>query len=121
MFAAVSGAGLAADILIFLGLMRIGLPALLANAISASCAVTWVYFASINRIFRYQGEFLIALFFAYVVYQVAAIAAASGAVELLTRGEMRPLAAKLVILPITFTANYVFMASLTRRGRSRQN
>lgn len=121
MFAAVSGAGLAADILIFLGLIKLGLPALFANAISATCAVTWVYFASVKRIFRYQGDFLIALFFAYVAYQVGAIAAASGAVELLARTEMRPLTAKLVILPITFTANYVFMAWLTRRGRSRPN
>jgi hypothetical protein len=121
MFAAVSGSGLAADILIFLGLIKIGLPALLANAISATCAVTWVYFASVKRIFSYKGDFLITLFFAYVAYQVAAIAAASGAVELLARTEMRPLTAKLVILPITFTANYAFMAWLTRRGRSRPN
>jgi hypothetical protein len=119
MFAAVSGAGLAGDILIFLGLIEIGLPPLVANALSATCAVTWVYFASVKRIFRYRGEFLIVLFFAYVAYQVAAIAAASGTVEFLARTGMRPLTAKLVILPVTFGANYAFMAWLTRSGRSR--
>ncbi len=119
MFAAVSGAGLAADILIFLGLIELGLSALLANAISATCAVTWVYFASVKRIFSYRGQFLVRLFVAYLIYQALAVLAASGAVELLASTVLSPLAAKLMILPITFTANYAFMAWLTRQGVGR--
>ena len=120
-FAAISGAGLAADILIFLALMTIGLSALLANLISATCAVSWVYFASVKRVFSYRGEFLASLFLGYLVYQAIAIAVASSAVELLVNSALPPLAAKLVILPLTFVSNYAFMAWLTRRGGSGSN
>ena len=121
LFALVSGAGLAADILIFLVLVESGVSVLAANAVSATCAVTWVYFASVKRIFSYRGTFLLGLFFAYLIYQAAAVAAASGLVGLLAASFMPPLAAKLAIVPVTFGANYLFMAWLTRRGRAPEN
>jgi hypothetical protein len=88
-----------------------------ANAISATCAVVFVFFASVHRIFRYAGGFLAGLFLAYLTYQVAAVAAASAAVGYLVEQELAPALAKLVTIPVTFAANYLFMTLLTRAGR----
>lgn len=118
-FAFVSGMGLALDIIIFVVLTGLGTAPFAANAISGACAVTFVYFASVRRIFLYRGSFLFGLFLAYLLYQVVGVTAASLAVAYLAKTLLSPLAAKLVILPITFSANYMFMSLLTWKGRQR--
>jgi putative flippase GtrA len=115
-FGLVSAAGLALDLGLFLALMGLGAAPGPANAVSAAAAVTFVYFVSVRRIFSYSGDFLLALFAAYVAYQVAGVAAASLAVAWLAENHLPALAAKLAILPVTFSANYLFMAFLTRRA-----
>lgn len=114
-FGAVSGVGLALDVGLFLILIRAGLAPTIANLISATSAVTFVYFASVYRVFSYEGQFLLPLFGAYLGYQAAAVTAASLAVGYLSRQWMPPPLAKLAILPLTFSANFLFMAFLTRR------
>lgn len=114
-FGAISGIGLALDFGIFTLLVYAGLPSGWANAISATCAVTFVYFASVSRVFSYHGRFLLPLFMAYLGYQVVAVAAASFAVGYLAQVMPSPLLAKLAILPVTFSANFLFMYALTRR------
>lgn len=114
-FGLVSGIGLALDYGLFLLLVESGLRAGWANLISAGVAVTFVYFVSVRRIFAYQGRFLLGLFAAYVGYQVAAVAAASWAVDWLVASvRLAPVWAKAAILPFTFGANFLFMSWLTR-------
>jgi putative flippase GtrA len=112
-FALVSGTGLVLDTAVFLALVRLGLLAGYANLISASMAVTFVYFVSTKRVFEYAGRFLLGLFLIYCVYQVLAVSAASWTVGALVAAGFVPLLAKVLILPVTFLANYLFMAFLT--------
>ncbi len=79
--------------------------------------MTFVYFASVRRIFSYGGRFLFGLFLAYLAYQAVGVTAASLAVAALSAELVSPAISKLLILPITFSANYLFMSLLTRRGR----
>jgi putative flippase GtrA len=115
-FALVSGAGLAIDVGLFLGLTLAGVRAGYANFISASVAVTFVYFVSTKRVFDYRGRFLVPLFALYLAYQAIAVLAASWAVDFIVLQGAPPLLSKLLILPITFATNYLFMDFLTRRG-----
>lgn len=113
-FGITSGVGLAIDVGIFIALTASQLPSGLANFISATCGVTFVYFASVRRIFSYRGEKLFVLFVAYLAYQAAAVTGASWAVAILAE-IMLPILAKLLILPVTFSANFIFMHFLTRQ------
>jgi putative flippase GtrA len=113
-FALVSGTGLAIDVGLFLVLVHLGLRAGYANLISATVAVTFVYFVSTRNIFNYAGRFLLPLFLLYLGYQVVAVSAASWAVDLIVALGILPVLAKALILPITFSANYLFLDYLTR-------
>lgn len=115
-FALVSGTGLILDVGLFLVLAQTGWRAGIANFISATAAVTFVYFVSVKRVFAYRGKFLLTLFCLYLVYQIAAVALASYAVDSIVAYGAAPVLAKALILPITFSANYLFMAYITRQG-----
>ena len=115
-FAVTSGLGLGLDVGVFAALTAFGVAPGVANLISAACGVTFVYFASVRRVFSYEGERLLSLFALYVAYQVAAVAGASWAVAELAR-LIWPLAAKIAILPVTFSANFLFMQFITRSRR----
>jgi len=114
-FAAASGAGLGIDFAAFLLLLGAGAAPVPAQALSGFAAVSFVYFSSVHRVFGYSGRFLLGLFAVYLVYQAASVAAAAFAVGALIGHGFAPVAAKLLILPVTFPANYLFMALLTRR------
>jgi putative flippase GtrA len=116
-FALVSGIGLGIDFVIFLLLMAGGFAPFTANIVSGACAVTFVYFASVRKIFSYAGRFLLGLFLAYLAYQAAGVTLASLAVGYLAT-LTSPVLAKILILPVTFGANYLFMLLLTRSGRN---
>ena len=113
-FAFLSGIGLVIDLAIFASLVHFGVRPGYANLVSASLAVAFVYFSSAKRIFEYHGEFLLLLFLFYAAYQVAAVLAASFAVDRLAMAGFKPIIAKLLILPVTFTANYLSMSVLLR-------
>ncbi len=116
-FALVSGIGLALDFGLFVALIGMSASPFAANAVSATCAVTFVYLASVRRIFSYQGRFLVRMFLAYLIYQALGVTAASLAVSWLSASYLSPGLSKLAILPVTFSANYLFMALLTRDRR----
>lgn len=118
LFATASGVGLGIDFLLFLALLAAGASAGFANLLSGTAAVTFVYFASVRRIFRYRGRFLLGLFGAYLAYQSAGVSLASWAVAAIAAYQA-PLLAKLIILPVTFPANYLFMSLLTARSETR--
>lgn len=112
-FAGVSGAGLCLDYAVYTLLCTSGLDAGVANLVSAACGVTFVFVVSSRRVFASSGHFLLGLFAAYALYQVAAISLASYAVHgatALLGG--RFLLGKTVVLPFSFTANYLFMSWL---------
>ena len=111
-FAIVSGSGLALDLAIFLVLVR-WIPAFAANIVSSSAAVTFVYFVSVRRVFRYHGRFILAMFASYALYQLCGILAGSWAVSALVHADVAPGLAKIAILPVTFGCNYLFMWWLT--------
>jgi hypothetical protein len=113
-FSILSAVGLTIDIAIFSLLVHFGLRPGYANLISAGLAVTFVYFSSAKKVFQYHGRFLVLLFLIYVLYQVVAVLAASFAVDRLAIAGFRPIIAKLLILPVTFTANYFSMSFLLR-------
>jgi hypothetical protein len=119
LFAAASGAGLAIDFLLFLALLTGGATPGYANLLSGTAAVSFVYFASVRRIFSYRGRFLLGLFAAYLAYQAAGVRLASWAVAALAMLQVPPLLAKLIILPVTFPANYLFMSLLAARREAR--
>lgn len=119
LFAAASGTALAIDFLLFLAFLAGGTTAGYANLLSGTAAVSFVYFASVRRIFAYRGRFLLGLFVAYLAYQSAGVGLASWAVASLAAAQVPPLLAKLMILPVTFPANYAFMSLLTARREAR--
>ena len=114
-FAIVSGGGLAIDFCLFIVLIRCGLSATAANIVSASAATAFVYFMSVSRIFSYHSRFVFRLFAAYGIYQIIAILLASCIVGELARDISPPVLAKLAVLPVTFSANFLMMSWLTRR------
>ena len=115
-FGAISGVGLALDFVVFIILTALGWGAASANLISATCGVSFVYFAATRKVFDYRGGFLLPLFLIYLAYQAVAISAASWAVGAIAGLGAAPVAAKLLVLPLTFCSNYVFMHFLTRRS-----
>jgi hypothetical protein len=80
-----------------------------------------VFVVSARRIFESSEHFLLGLFAVYAAYQVAAVSAASWAVGALDAAlDGRYLLAKTLVLPFTFTANYLFMSWLfAARARGR--
>jgi putative flippase GtrA len=109
----VSGTGLALDLSLFLTLVHSGASAFVANALSSAAALTFVYLASVRRVFRYHGQFAVELFAAYVLYHLCGTAIVSAAISELVRLGVAPALAKIAILPATFGANYLFMSWLT--------
>lgn len=113
-FGGVSALGLAVDVLVFLVLTANAVGPLLANLLSAGLAVTWVFFASVRHVFGYQGTALWSRYLLYGLYQVVAVIAASVLIDWLFHATTLPaLVCKVVILPVTFTANYLVMRWLT--------
>jgi putative flippase GtrA len=113
-FAGVSGAGLCLDYAVYTVGCTSGLDAGVANLVSAACGVTFVFAVSARRIFASSDErFLLGLFLAYALYQLAAISLASWAVHGATALlDGRFLLAKTLVLPFSFSANYAFMSWL---------
>jgi putative flippase GtrA len=113
-FAGVSGAGLCLDYAVYSLLCASGVAAGWANLVSASLGVTFVFVVSARRIFAASDEhFMLGLFAVYALYQVCAVSAASwlvGEATHLLDGQF--LLGKTLVLPLSFTANYLFMSWL---------
>ena len=115
-FGATSGLGLAMDIALFAALIASGVDPFRANLASAGCAVLFVFFVSVRRIFRFRGSFLLSRFVIYAAWQVAMVAAASAAVGHVSL-TVPAVVAKMATIPFTFGANYFFMSVITRESR----
>ena len=119
-FGGTSGIGLAIDVLLFVQLLRLDLSPAAASRCSSAAAVTFVYFASVRRIFVYEGRFVIGLFALYFAYQTVGVLLAAAGVGALAATGLAPLVAKLIILPLTFPANYLAFSFITARREGRQ-
>lgn len=128
-FTLLSGIGWTIDVGLTLGLVTIGLPVAIANAVGAATAVSFVYATALRHVFqsrpsRFPG---FGRFARYLVYQVFAIAAASALIGALAEGlslvfvaataTQSAAAAKVVVTPLTLYSNYVFMSWLVE-GRA---
>lgn len=110
-FALGSGAGLAADLLTFSALVLVGVPPIVANLVSTAVATTIVYllvtrytFSAVRRARTYL------LFFGWYA---ALSVVVSVLIEALSHGDRGwALALKLLSVPCTFTANYLFSTFL---------
>jgi putative flippase GtrA len=112
-FAGVSGAGLCLDYAVYSLLCASGVPAGWANLVSAGLGVTFVFCVSARKIFESSDRFLLGLFAIYALYQVIAVSAASwlvGEATHLLDGQY--ILGKTLILPLSFTSNYLFMSWL---------
>ena len=112
-FGLVSGLGLALDVALFLTLVHARVSTFEANIVSSAAGLTFVYCASVRRIFRYDGRFIVPLFAAYVFYHVCGTLFVSWAISRVVHLGVAPAIPKIGILPATFTANYLFMSWLT--------
>src|SRR5436305_14499583 len=86
----VSGLGLALDIALFLTLVHSRVGAFDANVVSSAAGLTFVYCASVRRIFRYHGKFIVPLFAAYVIYHVCRTSLVSSAISGLVKIGVAP-------------------------------
>lgn len=146
-FGVVSGLGLAMDFSVSVVLRELGAHPFVANLIGAACAVTFVFFASIRHVFAAQPARRGQKYAAYMLWQAAAVPAASLVIAMMTpmgeslaatgarhleqwgldpiaRIAARPSAgfflAKCAFTPVTFYANFLFMGwLLTGRVRWR--
>lgn len=118
-FAGTSGIGLAIDLLFFYALVTAGVGPGLSNFFSASAGVLYVFFASLRRVFEHEGHYLVTLLVSYACFQLVAVVAASAAVAMLTVAFGSPLLSKLIILPVTFGANFLFMSLIVHRANSK--
>ena len=114
-FGLVSSIGLLLDLALFLLLVRAGVDPFAANFVSSGTALTFVYCVSVRRIFRYEGRFIVPLFAAYLLYHVSGTLVVSEGISLVIHAGAAPVLAKIGILPVTFSANYLFMSWLTHK------
>jgi putative flippase GtrA len=113
-FGVVSGTGWLIDFGVFYLLIVTGHDSAVSNALSATVAVTFVFFTSTSNIFRSTNRFILYKFLTYLVYQSVAIIAASWAIQALSiAAGFSPMIAKIIVTPITFYANFQFMSVLT--------
>ena len=118
-FAVVSGLGWLIDFSIFALLNSLGFPVWLANIVGATTAVLFLVFASVRKIFQYNGHYILWKLLNYIVYQIIAIICASLLIDFIAlQFGMLPIIAKIIVTPLTFYANFQFMSFLTT-GRLR--
>lgn len=118
-FAVVSGLGWLIDFSIFALLNSLGFSVWLANIVGATTAVLFVFFASVRKIFQYNGHYILWKLLNYIVYQIIAIVCASLLIDFIAlQFGVLPIIAKIIVTPLTFYANFQFMSFLTT-GRLR--
>lgn len=110
-FAVGSGAGLAADLLTFSVLVLVGVPPVAANLVSTAVATTIVYLLVTRYTFRaVRRARTYLLFFGWYA---ALSVIVSVLIEEISRGDTGwALVLKLLSVPCTFTANYLFSTFL---------
>lgn len=120
-FVALSGLGWLCDMAVFTLLVKLaGWEAAAANIVSSYAGVTFVWFTSLNTVFRRAGggRFLLIYWgfqFVSILAYSHALGLVSAALPALGQWEShRALAAKILITPFNLVTNFMFMKALTR-------
>jgi putative flippase GtrA len=133
-FGVVSGLGLLLDFCIGVGLREAGVPAFAANLCGAAVAVTFVFFASLRRVFDSSPASKLRAYVLYVGFQALAVPLASMVIHALVpaaawvlghvpegvpwsavlreRASVHFFFAKVGFTPVTFYTNFLFMGWL---------
>lgn len=115
-FGIVSGCGLALDCGLFAGLVHgLGCSPGWSNLLSAGTAVTLVFIVSVRRIFADRRSALLLRCLIYGLCQGVLVTAASAAVAWVAGHGWFPIVAKIAVLPLTFSCNFVLMKVLAGR------
>jgi hypothetical protein len=118
-FGLVSATGLALDFVVFGILLALGANAFAGNIMSASCALTFVFFAALHAVFEHDGRYVWRKLACYLVYQCAAVAVFSATIASLAAVlAIHPALVKALSAPVSFYTNFLFMGALTE-GRLR--
>ena len=127
-FIVLSGLGWLCDLVSFALLIKAcGLPDFAANFISSYVGITFVWFASLGRVFGVLGFRTGRFLFVYWVFQFFSILAYSQFLHMvvgdlnttkLFSGEVE-IAAKIIVTPFNLITNFLFMKALTFRMNSR--
>lgn len=127
-FVVISGIGLGiATVVLWIGVRLLGLSPFTANFLGDFLAVSFVFVVSARRTFVHAHHFMLAKFGAYAVWQFLHITAISWVVAALvswpafegTVSEFGPVEviAKLLVTPLTVTANFVVALLLIEKIR----
>jgi len=113
-FAGVSGIGLLLDFSLFETLDLIEGHPSIANVISSTVGTSFVYFASVRNVFRYNGKFMFVKWIIYIIYQVLLITTVSFIIGNLSENfRIQGWVIKISVTPFTFLTNFIFMSVLT--------
>lgn len=114
-FGFVSGVGLILDLGVFAVLVTIEVPVLVANVVSAACAVTVVYMLATRYTFGTDASWR--SYAMFVAWYVGSILLVSIAIHFASSwSETAPIIWKLISVPLTFTMNFLFSRWLFRAG-----
>lgn len=122
-FSGISGVGWVIDVCIYLFMINIlNMSPFYSNYLSSTIAVSFVYFASVCKIFNFKDGFNYWAFFIYLIYQFLSISGFSFIIDVLTRYSTviipaiqlnyHAITAKIVVTPFTLITNYIFMKLL---------
>lgn len=107
------------DLCIFLLLVHFTpMPVFWSNIISSIIAATTAYFLISQRIFKTSGGFRWYKWGIYVVFTLVMMFVWSGIIAALVAMGLWPVLAKIVVLPLSFYSNFLFMGWL-QEGRVR--
>lgn len=114
-FLGASAVGLAIDLIGFQLLITLGLQPWLANGISSLASISAVYLLATR--YAFGADARVWTYIAFVAWYTLSIITFSTLIQLATSAtDLPPFAWKLMTIPISFTANYLF-SRLLFRGR----
>ena len=131
-FALISGFGWLTDFLSFTILVKyFAMNAGYANFISSFVGVTFVWFISLKKVFKYSGSNQHSFLVVYWIYQIISISIFSQLIQLavgicpeifhLLNINFNPaIEAKIIITPFNLLTNFIFMSLLTQFMRKKR-
>lgn len=126
MFVFISGIGWLIDLFLYTFLVRnLQIPVAYANIISATTAVTFVYFVATKKIFINRGIRVAIKYFFYILYQVVSIIFYSILISLIAYKlesfnmdfQIKEfLLSKILVTPLNLLTNFLFMKWLIEKA-----
>ncbi len=109
-FTIFSGFGFVIDFGIFSILIYLNISVFVSNIAAGFFAVSFVYFSSAKHIFINHNKFFLAKFIIYIIFNIFRVYVLSLLVVFLTGSlELAPIFPKILVLPASLYANFLFM------------